>query len=233
MITVYTLTYNEEVLMPFMIDHYRTRFPNCRIIIYDNSSTDNTVSIAKDNNCEVRNYNSNNTLNDNLHIQIKNTCWKDADTDWVLVCDFDELLDISEKQLKQEESLGNTKIKTEGWTMINMEDNLNIHDMKYAVRETQYDKDVLFNKKYISEINYGVGCHHSNSVGQIKYSDPYKLYHYKYLSLNIEIAKSKETTRRLSEENKKNGWGLYCMRSETEVIEFWENFKSKAIKIRG
>ena len=45
MITIYTFTYNEELLIKFMIDHYKLRFPNCKIIVYDNESTDNTKKL--------------------------------------------------------------------------------------------------------------------------------------------------------------------------------------------
>ncbi|MEK6884573.1 MAG: glycosyltransferase family 2 protein, partial [Nanoarchaeota archaeon] len=134
MITIYTLTFNEEILMQFMIDHYKSRFPNCKIIVYDNSSTDNTVQICKDNNCEVRTYDSGGTLNDRLHMDLKNSIWKDAETDWVLVSDLDELLDINETDLKNEEKAGATIIKAEGWQMVNMEDNLDVRNMKNGYR---------------------------------------------------------------------------------------------------
>lgn len=231
MITIYTITYNEELLIQFMIDHYRSRFPNCHIVVHDNSSTDNTVEIAKQNNCEVITYNSNNSLNDRLHMEIKNNCWKSAKTDWVLMCDLDELLDINEKQLKTEAEMGNSKIKSEGWTMINMENNLNIAGIDHAVRESQYDKDLLFNKKLVKEINYGAGAHRTDSLGYIKYSQPYKLYHYKYLNLDVEIEKSLLTGKRLSEENRNNGWGLYTLRTREEIIEFYTNFQKRATKI--
>jgi len=32
MITVHTMAYNEEVLIQFMIDHYRSRFPKCHAV---------------------------------------------------------------------------------------------------------------------------------------------------------------------------------------------------------
>ena len=56
MITVYTMAYNEEVFLQYMIDHYRSKFPNCHIVVYDNQSTDRTIEIALRNNCEVQNF---------------------------------------------------------------------------------------------------------------------------------------------------------------------------------
>jgi len=34
--TIYTITYNEELMLPYFIRHYRLRFPNCKIVVYDN-----------------------------------------------------------------------------------------------------------------------------------------------------------------------------------------------------
>ena len=221
MITIYTITYNEELLMQFMIDHYRSRFPGCRIIVNDNSSNDKTVAICKANNCEVRPYNSGNTLNDILHMRIKNSCWKDAKTDWVLVSDLDELFDVNEQQLKEEEAEGTTILKAEGWQMVNMEDNLDIVNMKHGYRqagETAYDKCMIFNKKHIKEINYCPGAHSCNPIGNVKYGKTYKMYHYRFINADLEVAKVKETIKRLSAENKKYGCGVQrCMASEAQI----------------
>ena len=85
MITVYTIAYNEAVFIQFMIDHYRARFPDCRIVVYDNMSADRTVNIALTNGCEVIPFDTNGQLQDRRYIEIKNSCWKDATTDWVLI----------------------------------------------------------------------------------------------------------------------------------------------------
>jgi len=220
MITVYTITFNEEILIQFMIDHYQSRFPGCHIIIYDNSSTDETVKIAKANGCEVKYYNSNNTLNDALHMKIKNTCWQDAKTDWVLISDLDELLDINEQSLKNEEITGATIFKAEGWTMVNMEDNIDIKNIKHGYRsndEISYDKCLLFNKKYIQQINYCMGAHKCNPVGRVQYGNIYKLYHYRFINPDLEVAKCKLTAQRLSEENKKCGCGTRCLMTEEQI----------------
>src|SRR3989338_8384979 len=118
MITVYTLAYNEELLIQFMIDHYRTRFPGCRIVVNDNMSTDNTVKIARANGCQVIPYDTNNQIQDRRYMEIKNNCWKDAKTDWVLICDMDELLEINANQLKTEEKSGTTIVRSTFYTMV-------------------------------------------------------------------------------------------------------------------
>lgn len=233
MITVYTITYNEALLIQFMIDHYRSRFPGCRIVVYDNMSTDTTVKIALNNNCEVIPFDTGGQFQDRRHMEIKNSCWKDAKTDWVLMCDLDELLDISEAQLKKEEDLGTSMIKCECYDMVNMEDNLDIAGMKYGVRSPTSGKFLLFNKKLISEINYGPGCHQCHPIGTIRYSNKaYKIYHYASINENLTIAKCRIYKARLSPENLRNGWGIHYLMTPQQIREEYAEERKKAVKVR-
>jgi len=232
-ITVYTLTYNEERKIQFTIDHYRARFPNCHIVVYDNSSKDKTVEIAQNNNCEIITYDSGGTLNDGLHMRIKNSCWKNSKTDWVLMCDADELMDINEYELKYEESIGTTRIRPEGWDMLNIDGYENLSDIKYGARHTRYDKHLLFNKKHIKEINYGAGCHESFPVGNVVDSKKsYKIYHYKFIDFDFVVNKINETNKRLSKENIDNNWGFSCLLPENELKSYYEGLIKRAVKVR-
>lgn len=231
MITIYTLTYNEELLIQFMIDHYRARFPGCHIVIYDNKSTDDTVKIALENNCEIRGYETNHSLNDGIHVNIKNSCWKDAKTNWVLVCDLDELLDINYLQLFNEQQKGVTIITSEAYSLVNMNDNYDIKSMNYGFRDPNYDKKILFNKTKISDINYLPGCHVCSPSGVINYSNKYRLYHYKYIHPDLFVNKNKTTCQRISLSNKKNKWGLHCFTPEDELRRYFEEYKFKSIKL--
>lgn len=233
MITVYTITYNESLLLQFMIDHYRTRFPGCRIVVYDNMSTDDTVKIVLANGCEVVPFDTNNQFQDRRHMEIKNSCWKNALTDWVLICDLDELLDINMAELKAEESVGASIIRSEFYDMINMEDNLDLAGMKYGARSDRPGKSCLFNKKLIGEINYGPGCHECNPIGTVAYSNKaYKLYHYSSINENLTIEKFRLYRTRLSPENLKNGWGIQYLLTPEQIREEYAAERSKAIKVR-
>lgn len=233
MITVYTVTHNEELLLQFMIDHYRSRFPGCDIVVYDNMSSDNTVKIALANNCEVIPFDTNDEFQDRRHMEIKNSCWENAKTNWVLVCDLDELLDINEAELRVEEGYGTSIIRSEGYDMINMEDNLDIAGMKYGVKSPMLGKFCLISKKLISAINYGPGCHECKPVGNIRYSKKvYKLYHYASINENLTIEKFKIYRKRLSPENVKNGWGTQYFMTPEEIREEYASERSKAIEIR-
>jgi len=226
------MAYNEEFLIQHMIDHYRVRFPNCNIIIYDNESTDNTYNIAINNNCEIINYKTNNQVDDLKLMNLKSNCWKSSKTDWVLVCDVDEFLDINKDQLLSEQSIGTTIIKPDGYDMVNFEDNYDIKNMKYGYRHSRYDKCCLFNKKFINEINYSAGCHDCNPQGIVNFNkNKYKLYHYKFINPNLFIKRGECTFKRLSDINKKNKWGSQYERTSKEWLDIFEERKSKSIKI--
>lgn len=232
MITIYTIAYNESLFIQFMIDHYRSRFPNCHIVVYDNYSTDNTVEIAKANNCEIRYFDTNNQINDLEYLKIKNHCWKKANTDWALICDIDELVDINEQDLQQEAQLGSTIIKFEGHNMVNMIDNFDIPNIKWGIRSLDYDKRYLFNKKFVKEINYKPGCHQAKPVGHIVLSEKsYLAYHYRYLNLDHVISKYRIFASRLSRENKRNYWGIEYQNQETKIRSLFKFMREHAKQV--
>lgn len=233
MITVYTITYNEELILPYFIKHYRDRFPNCDIVVYDNYSTDNTAKIASFYNCSVIKYDTNNELSDRTYLKIKNNVWKDSNTDWVVVCDADEFLDIDYAKLQQEQKMGTTIIKSTAYDMINPNvGEIDIGNMKYGVRNEYYDKCLMFNKKYIKEIRYEMGCHTCIPRGVIKYNRAkYRMYHNSYIEENYKINRYLVYSRRMSEENLINNWGCYYLNNSQQIIESFSNIRKKAIKI--
>jgi len=230
MVTIYTITYNEELMIEFFINHYRKKFPGCEIVVFDNYSTDKTVEIAKKNNCKIEYFDSNNQISEGKYLEIKNNCWKNSNTDWVLVCDCDELVSIDENMLKNEIRSNSTIINFEGYDMINLNNNdiIDLYSIKSGVRTEYYDKNVLFNKKKINEINYSPGCHKCAPSGKIVYSkERYKLFHFKYLSEKYLIDRYKLFNSRLSEENKKFKWGVHYNKQENEIKKLFNDLKNK------
>lgn len=232
-ITLFTMAFNEHLLLQFMIDHYRTRFPNIHFVVFDNESTDDTKEIALKNGCEVRNYSTGGTIDDFKLRDLKNSCWRMADTDWVLVCDVDELLDINEKELELEEQNGSTIIKSEGYNMINMKNDFDLDGIVDGERFDAYDKAYLFNKKFITSINYECGAHRCRPEGLVKMSEKaYLAYHYKFINPDYTVDRFKLTAQRLSEVNRRNGMGAYNLMPEEEIRAEFERRKKDTRKIR-
>lgn len=231
-ISIYTVAFNESFFLPYFIKHYRKNFPDSRIVIYDNQSTDDTVSIAKRHGCEVISYDTGGKLSDATYLQIKNNCWKDADTSWVLVCDVDELLDINQVDLENEDEEGVTIIRSEGFNMVNLKDNLKVNTITHAVRSESYDKTFCFDKKYIKDIHYNMGCHKAYPDGFVKESEKaYRCRHYKYIEPSYMVRRHAMYAARLSEENLKGDHGGHYRYPEERIREEFENARKQAIKI--
>lgn len=233
MITIYTITYNEEKLIKFFINHYRERFPNCEINIFDNYSTDRTAEIAKELNCNVIFYDTNNTLSDLEYLKIKNNCWKTSKTDWVIVCDCDELLEITIDDLYDVEF---NIIKTEGYSILNFEEGKELNLLNEGFRDVIYDKSIMFNSKKIKEMNYSPGCHtcqpQHNTSYIISYSEKtYRLLHYKYLSPNYTVERFKMFSLRLSDENKQKGWGHHYNYSSEIITQLYNDKQKEVIQL--
>lgn len=234
-ITIFTITYNEEFMLPFFIKHYREMFPGCNIVVYDNESTDDTVKIAKENNCEVITYKTDNQISDRKYLEIKNNCWKNSNTNWNIVCDCDELCLISEGDLIEEDFLGSSIIKLIGYDMVNLSDENTIilEELNFGARNYLYDKCLIFNKECISEINYQPGCHELIPIGNIKYQQIkyYKLLHYKYIGFDFLCKRYSLFYERLSHENKTMGWGIQYTKDIESIKTVFEKKRTSAIKL--
>jgi hypothetical protein len=233
MVTVHVITYNEELMIEFFINHYRKNFPNCIIKIYDNYSVDNTVSIAKKLGCEINYYDSNNQLSDSKFLEIKNNCWKTSDTDWVIVCDCDELINITEEELIKNQNNGITLVQFVGYDMVNYDEKIILENLTSGHRNEVYDKTLLFNKKFIKEINYAPGCHTCSPFGdKVISKHEYILLHYKYIGVEFTIERYKLFSNRLSEENLRYRWSYHYKQKEQEIRDYYELLKTKLIKIK-
>ena len=234
MVTVHVITYNEEAMIKFFINHYRKNFPNCIIKIYDNYSTDNTVEIAKNLECEINFYDTNNKLSDSKYLEIKNNCWKTSDTDWVIVCDCDELIDINEVELKSNHNKGVKLFQFMGYDIVNYNEKITLDEMVFGHRSQMYDKTLLFNKQSIKEINYSPGCHICSPYGDDKTTSrlEYKLFHYKYINVDYTIKRYQLFSDRLSDENHRYGWSYHYKQKEDEIRNYYKSLEKNLEKIR-
>ena len=75
-INIFIFCHNEQVLLPYTINHYKSQLPSSKITILDNESTDNSVEIAKTLGCNIMSWSSNNIFNERINTSIKNNVWK-------------------------------------------------------------------------------------------------------------------------------------------------------------
>lgn len=240
-IHAYVICKNEELIMPHLLNYY-SKFCQ-KITFYDNESTDNTINIINEfKGCETEiiTYSTNGEIRDDIYIQIKNSCWKNVDADFVIIIDSDEFL-YHDNLL---EFLTNNKFDVYYPTGYNMISNYFPDDYTKLITEQvtlgeyskNYCKSVIFNPKTIKEINYSIGAHESNPIGYdtitIYNGTDLKLLHYKNLGFDYRYNKNSTYGKALSLHNQANKWGWhYNMSEDEQYTEFSNLYKNKQLVV--
>jgi len=207
-IEIHILTYNEHIMLPFTIAHYRRMFGNPTFIIHDNNSTDDTAEYAMMEGCTVIPF-STEGMNDTIQAQIKsaNAYMPVTDTDWVLCIDADEECLINSKDLDDLDAAGINAVEFQGWNIFdNVKSPWDIKD-PMGVPCSGYSKPVLLKTGVFDHITFAAGAHSviltPKEGNEVKWSkDKYKLLHYKHWSCDWNIGRSAELAARQSEDNK-------------------------------
>ncbi len=238
---LYTICWNEEIRLPYFIRHYK-QFVD-KIIIYDNGSTDKTLDIIRSfpDLIELRTYDTGGEIRNDVYLKIKNNCWKESRgiADFVIVCDMDELLyydkDIH-KYLQYLKENNFTLIEPAGYRMIGdfipTTEKMIYDEIKFGIKDEQYNKLCMFNPNEIQEINYEPGCHIAHPIGNIKVEKfNFKLLHFKWLSLEYVIQRNKQYRKRHSKIDKKHDWGIHHKFSKRILKKTYYHTKEVSIQV--
>ncbi len=165
-IHVYSICWNEELMLPFFLRHYET-FAE-KIFIYDNYSDDSSQDIINAHpKAELRFFDTGGKAVESKEIRVKGQAWKESKktADWVINVDTDEFLyhpDIM-KYLKDCKKRGISIPKPTGYDMVS--DEFPTHDGQIYETVTRgwkwsrYDKFAIFDPAKIKDIYYSAGCH--------------------------------------------------------------------------
>lgn len=227
-INVFLLCYNESVLLPHTIKHYRKYLPSCKITVYDNESTDNSVEIAKSLGCVVASWSSNNMIDDFRYRDMKNYCWSYINDGWIIMADMDEFLCVTESDLLEEMNNGTTILKVEGRDMIGESNTLDLsdidlQDIKKYVDNKWENKNLCFYRGKITEMNYAIGAHECNPRGIVKYSTKtYINKHMSSLGLKFIIDKMHKRYER-SAVMRSRGLAIHYINNSEEIEKIYMN----------
>jgi glycosyltransferase involved in cell wall biosynthesis len=214
-IHVYTVAYNEELLMPFFLRHYK-QFAS-QITVFDNESTDKTAELAKAAGANVVAFSTADSMMDSVQNRIKNEEYKKSrgKADWVIVIDFDEflyhpkLLSVLETYKKS----GITLPRIVGYDMVAgsfpEDKKQQIYDeIKIGFHNDLYNKRVIFNPSI--DICYAIGAHACKPQGNVveSASADLKLFHYRFLGLGYLKPRWERRRDKMSQENLKNKWSV-------------------------
>jgi len=193
MVNIFILCYNEEVLIHHTITHYRRLFPDCNITIMDNKSTDKSVEIAENMGCKIHSWHTGDEIDDWTYTDLKNNIWKEVNEGWVIVCDMDEWLYITEEQLQSELDNGYTFINSHGYHIVANSETLELDDIcLHDLKEGEYwrYKPMCFHRPDIEETNFDVGTRNYKGKGNYKITkNKYYFKHQNFLGLKYYINK--------------------------------------------
>ena len=231
-IHIFLLCYNEEIMLPFTVRHYKKNFPNAVITIFDNYSTDRSAAIAEEQGCRVVKYDSKEQQDEHLLIWVRSHLWKDfMDKGWVIMCDMDELLTMTEAQLEEEDKKGTTIITTQGFNMVGesmMADvsDIDLFDIKKGFYDDKMSKRICFKYPEVS-IEFWFGAHQCFPQGMVRYSEAkYLLQHYDILGAEYAVEKNRRRYER-NQKSREHGFnGHYLLDRDTIVARYQDHLKS-------
>ena len=203
MVTIHQFYSNGKEIIKFAKQFYQKRFPNAVFHFHDYSIGGGGIELAHSMGYELHSYNSGNGLAENDLLKVKNDCWKNDTTEWSLVCQIEELLDINQENLLKEAISGETIISSFGFQMTNMEDGFEPEKLIYGFRDSiKYDKFLLFRNKVITEMNWDKYSYCEPKGDIVKYSiNRYALCVYKYITLEyLKSLNPDKTENELKEE---------------------------------
>lgn len=229
-IHLYALCWNEEKMLPFFFNHYS---PICdKIIILDNGSTDKSHEFIKSNpKAELRPYESNGQIRDDIYIELKNNVWKeDRTADWIIVVDIDEFIVAKNMRhrLQELKDLGYTLIHPGGRDMISKTFDFTQTDRQiYDILQNGISvpgKPCIFSPSELQDINYTAGAHTAAPIGNIKtYTGAdVRWLHYKNIDVDYVLTRNKQFGARLSDFNRKSGFGSHYLLDDLKITNYIE-----------
>lgn len=227
-IHAYVMAHNEAETIALTIRHY---YSFCsHVVLLDNFSDDGTPDIARQMHCKVIQFGKQGLLDDEIYRQTKNEIWKknhpgSERRDFVIVCDADEVLKVSFAQLRAAEKENATIFNTWGFDVFSYEmPEYEWFEILTGHHQPNYNKTVIFNPKFITDINFRIGAHTSSPKGIVKWaSERLPLFHYRNVGGPERLVKRHAMYRpRMSEENKIRNFGIHYTWDDDTRIKEWE-----------
>ena len=199
---------NESEMLTMYLDHYTKSFPDCKINIFLSNFPANyygrEISLLKMYGCNIKTVELDsmekyykNIINEEVKNYLekdknfKNSIWKSSTSDWVIICDIDEILSIDTQELKKIKS---DVIEFVGYNMIRYNKKSKFKDLTYGIKDKRYNKTCIF-KPSVEEMNFSLGQHRCNPTTDKINKGKYKLLHYKKSNVDKFIIKDVELVR--------------------------------------
>ena len=248
-VTWYTICWNENDIVKYVIDYWKKikEQVDLNVVVYDNHSDDGCIDeLKKYDWIEIRYFESDHSLNDEIHMNIKNNCWKEAKgkIDFAIVSDFDEVLwgdFVSELQYMHD---NNYNVLGTLWYALCSKEFPTYQEGKYLhqIVKRGYEqiyinmnyyglgKFMLIDVNKIDDMGWTQGSHRHNTKPEARIYKSNKIYAFhinKGLSEDYFVKRTKILEKRLSETNIKKGYGFHYKYDENTLrTNYRENYNS-------
>lgn len=232
-IELFLLCFNEQRMIPHTLNYY-TQFCN-QITIFDNDSTDNSVELIKnfDSSIQIKRLDTGGEHREDILRDTRNTCWKESNADFVIVCDMDEFLYhpslVEQLRVAREKKVAIPVVT--GYNMIadtfpEDHSNLIMEQVQVGYKDRRFDKNIIFDPKQVKDINFRPGSHlcypEFYNASVVDALVEFKLLHYKYLDKSYLYNRHEMYSHRLSSINKENKWGAEYLDGNRHIDQVFD-----------
>jgi len=228
-VEVITFTYDESLHIDYLVKWYSARVRNLKITVYDNHSTDGTVAKARSLGCKDISWGRASHMDERLFTNLKNQCFKESVSDYFIICDVDELLDVTEldliaKQPAAVQGIGYQRVET---------NNIKFDEIRSGARDSNYDKHFMFKRSEVLEINYADGAHYCKPVfvegaaGKVILHR--NLYHLRWFSFEFVLNRYKRNAKRTTEKDRALGLSIHYFFDEKTLVQEYSQCKDNAV----
>lgn len=240
-IHLYTLSWNEERMLPFFFRHYDPFVE--RYVFYDDASSDATLEMLKAHpRVEIRKFERTTPGSFVASAQsLQNAMWKESRgvCDWVIVTAIDEHLYHAQlaAYLALAKERGITAIPALGYDMVARDfpapDTHLAGTVTRGVPNAKMSKLSLFDPDAISETNFTTGRHRAAPAGDVRYPDCDDLLnlHFKYMGWDYFQSREQLLATGLGPVDRTNRWGNHYDQSEDELLARMQAVDRAAIDI--
>lgn len=249
----YTLCYNEEFIIPWIIQYWKKIINDgidLHVYVWDNYSTDRSVEMLSKYDWITINYFKTEGQDDSVQAYIKNNCWKGSKADFICCCDFDEIIWSNDlvSELKYMKDNGFNVLGTKWYAFCG--DKIPTYDDKHYLHQLvgkgyeQYinhmsefkhlGKFMIIDPSKIDTMNWSVGNHICNPQPQMRLyvSDKVVAFHVnKGLSEDFFVNKRAIMGKNLSENNKRFNMCYEYNYPEQKSREEYKNYQKNCINI--
>lgn len=240
-IHLYTMSWNEERLLPFFFRHY-DRWVG-RYVVYDDNSTDATLGMLRAHpRVEVRPLVR--SVRDSFVLSaqaIHDSCWKESRgaADWVIITAIDEHLYHADlgAYLSTCKRRGVTAIPALGYNMISESFPAGERRLCELVRRGEpaagMSKLSLFDPDGLVETRYAVGRHQAEPTGRVRYPKRDELLnlHFKTLGLDYVIARYRLLASGLGTRDRASQWGYHYDLPDETIAKTYAAHQDRAFDV--